>query len=156
MTSGVFSGVYSSPLGRLRVTGDGGRISGIALVTGPGRGSGVLPARVRQSLDGYFRGRPQKSRFALKGTPFQKKVWAQLASIPWGSSVSYAELARRIRKPRAVRAVANAVGSNPVAVLVPCHRVIASDGSLGGYAYGLKKKRWLLRHESKRARGRRG
>ena len=83
----------------------------------------------------------------LRGTPFQLAVWAQLRLIPAGSVISYAELARRSGRPRAFRAVAQACGANPVGVIVPCHRVIASDGSLGGFGFGLARKRELLRRE---------
>jgi len=143
-----FSALYDSPLGRLSVRGQGSAISSIAMVSG-GRASGKLPAPVRRCLDLYFAGSRKRTgaRFLLKGTPLQMKVWKTLTSIPWGESLSYAQLARRVKKPRAVRAVASAVGKNPVAVLIPCHRVIGSDGSLTGYAYGLKKKAWLLGHE---------
>jgi methylated-DNA-[protein]-cysteine S-methyltransferase len=83
----------------------------------------------------------------LNGTEFQKRVWHALRRIPSGSTISYAELARRIGDPAAVRAVGMANGCNPVAVIVPCHRVIGSDGSLTGYGGGLDRKRWLLTHE---------
>ena len=86
----------------------------------------------------------------LNGTPFQKTVWTELRRIPFGSTISYAELARRIGEPRAVRAVGMANGANPVAVIVPCHRVIGADGSLTGYGGGLDRKRWLLGHEGVR------
>ena len=153
MKTRPFSALYRSPLGRLRVRGAGGRISGIAMVTASHRGpEGRMPAPVRRCLDAYFRGKPSGGRFSMNGTPFQKKVWETLRTIPWGGTLSYAELAPRGKNPRAGRAVASAVGRNPVAILVPCHRVIGSDGRLGGYAYGLKKKAWLLRHE-KRDRG---
>ncbi|MGA0605010.1 methylated-DNA--[protein]-cysteine S-methyltransferase [Phenylobacterium sp. VNQ135] len=81
------------------------------------------------------------------GTEFQKKVWATLCDIPTGETWTYAKLARAIGKPAAVRAVGLANGSNPVAVVVPCHRVIGSDGSLTGYGGGLPRKKWLLAHE---------
>lgn len=82
----------------------------------------------------------------LKGTPFQKKVWQALKKIPKGATITYKELAKRVGKPDAVRAVANAVGANPFPVAIPCHRVIRSDGSLGGYSGkgGMKTKRYLL------------
>ena len=83
----------------------------------------------------------------LVGTDFQRLVWQQLRAIPPGSVISYAELARRVGRPRAYRAVAQACGANPVAVLVPCHRVIASDGRLGGFGLGLARKAELLRRE---------
>lgn len=83
----------------------------------------------------------------LNGTPFQKKTWQALRRIPAGSTISYAELAKRIGEPRAVRAVGAANGANPVAVIVPCHRVIGSDGTMTGYGGGLDRKQWLLAHE---------
>lgn len=82
----------------------------------------------------------------LKGTPFQKKVWKELLNIPKGKTITYKELARNIGRPKAVRAVGNAVGVNPLPVIIPCHRVVKSDGSLGGYSGkgGVKTKRLLL------------
>jgi methylated-DNA-[protein]-cysteine S-methyltransferase len=85
----------------------------------------------------------------LAGTPFQQKVWTELRAIPCGETWSYGQLARRIGNPAAVRAVGLANGSNPVAIVVPCHRVIGSDGTLTGYGGGLDRKRWLLAHESR-------
>ncbi len=81
------------------------------------------------------------------GTPFQRKVWRALREIPCGTTVSYARLAERIRQPAAVRAVGLANGANPVGIVVPCHRVIGSNGSLTGYGGGIERKRWLLEHE---------
>ncbi|MBI4516223.1 MAG: methylated-DNA--[protein]-cysteine S-methyltransferase [Deltaproteobacteria bacterium] len=86
---------------------------------------------------------------ALAGTPFQEKVWQALRAIAGGSTVSYGALAKRIGTPNAVRAVGLANGRNPVGVVVPCHRVIGSDGSLTGYGGGLARKRWLLEHEAR-------
>ncbi len=83
------------------------------------------------------------------GTPFQREVWTALREIPCGTTISYAELARRIGRPAAVRAVGLANGSNPVPIVVPCHRVIGTDGSLTGYGGGIDRKRWLLEHEVK-------
>jgi methylated-DNA-[protein]-cysteine S-methyltransferase len=83
----------------------------------------------------------------LNGTPFQKQVWQALRRIPAGTTISYGELAKRIGTPAAVRAVGTANGANPVAVIVPCHRVIGSDGRLTGYGGGLDRKQWLLEHE---------
>jgi len=83
----------------------------------------------------------------LNGTPFQKSVWQALRRIPPGATISYGELARRIGQPTSVRAVGAANGANPVAVIVPCHRVIGSNGTLTGYGGGLDRKRWLLAHE---------
>ena len=86
-------------------------------------------------------------RVDTEGTPFQEIVWSRLRKIPPGSTISYAALARAIGRPPAVRAVAGANGQNPVSIVIPCHRVIASDGTLGGYGGGLERKRWLLAHE---------
>jgi len=86
------------------------------------------------------------------GTEFQRAVWKALRSIPAGETVSYGEIARRIGRPKASRAVGAANGSNPIAIVVPCHRVIASDDTLCGYGGGLPRKRWLLEHEAKHAR----
>ncbi|HEX4166591.1 MAG TPA: methylated-DNA--[protein]-cysteine S-methyltransferase [Bryobacteraceae bacterium] len=83
------------------------------------------------------------------GTPFQREVWRELRKVPCGATVSYAELAERIERPNAVRAVGLANGSNPVGIVVPCHRVIGSGGSLTGYGGGIERKRWLLEHEAK-------
>jgi methylated-DNA-[protein]-cysteine S-methyltransferase len=87
------------------------------------------------------------------GTDFQREVWRALREIPCGATVSYGELAARIGRPRAVRAVGLANGSNPIGVVVPCHRVIGADGSLTGYGGGLERKRWLLEHEGKSMAG---
>jgi methylated-DNA-[protein]-cysteine S-methyltransferase len=89
---------------------------------------------------------------AAVGTPFQRQVWRALRDIPVGTTCSYGELAQRIGRPKAVRAVGMANGSNPVGIVVPCHRVIGSDGSLTGYGGGMERKRWLLDHESEQAR----
>ncbi len=83
----------------------------------------------------------------LRGTAFQRAVWAELRTIPPGTTITYGELARRVERPKAVRAVAQACGANPVAVVVPCHRVIGADGSLTGYASGIDRKRTLLERE---------
>ncbi len=88
-----------------------------------------------------------------RGSPFQMKVWIELLRIPAGTTVAYSEIARRIGSPDAVRAVGAANGANPIPVVVPCHRVVAADGSLHGYGGGLERKRWLLEHEGVTPRG---
>jgi methylated-DNA-[protein]-cysteine S-methyltransferase len=104
---------------------------------------------VRGELDRYFAGRLRqfRSRLAFRGTPFQSQVWQALCEIPYGETISYGELARRIGNPRAVRAVGLANGQNPIAIIVPCHRVIGSNGSLTGYGGGLPTKKALLELE---------
>ena len=107
-------------------------------------------ATVRGMLSRYFEGEHgviDTVAVELNGTAFQKRVWQALRRIPSGSTISYAELARRIGESSAVRAVGAANGANPVALIVPCHRVIGSDGTLTGYGGGLDRKRWLLVHE---------
>jgi methylated-DNA-[protein]-cysteine S-methyltransferase len=104
------------------------------------------------ALKAYFAGDMEaldKIPVVFGGTPFQKKVWKQLRRIPVGQTMSYGGLAKKIGEPKAMRAVGLANGANPVAVIVPCHRVIGSDGSLTGFGGGLSRKKWLLEHEAK-------
>ena len=106
--------------------------------------------QVAQALDDYFAGHP--ADFAalpldLRGAPFHLRVWQELRKIPPGETVSYQELARRLGNPKGSRAVGQACGANPIPLIVPCHRVIAANGSLGGFSSGLERKRWLLEHE---------
>ena len=117
----------------------------------PGEACGRQPLpNLGERLQRYFGGELgalDNIPVELNGTEFQKKVWQALRRIPCGSTISYAELARRIGSAPAVRAVGAANGANPVAVIVPCHRVIGSNGSLTGYGGGLERKQWLLAHE---------
>lgn len=110
-----------------------------------GRGDSALP-EARAQLAAYFAGdlRAFDLPLHLEGTPFQRRVWAALCEIPYGQTVSYGELAARVGSPGASRAVGLANGRNPIAIVVPCHRVIAADGTLGGYGGGLERKRHLL------------
>lgn len=111
---------------------------------------GRAPPTVRDPFEAYFRGDAEVLKavpWVASGTPFQQKVWEALCNIPAGETLSYARLAERIGRPTAIRAVGLANGANPVAVVVPCHRVIGSNGSLTGYGGGLPRKRWLLAHE---------
>jgi methylated-DNA-[protein]-cysteine S-methyltransferase len=108
------------------------------------------PAGLSAAMRAYFAGNLKAIDdlpVATGGTEFQRQVWRALRQIPCGETVSYGELARRIGRPAAVRAVGLANGSNPISVVVPCHRVIGSDGSLTGYGGGIERKRWLLAHE---------
>lgn len=110
--------------------------------------TGVLSG-VRRELDQYFAGRLRAftTPLAFDGTPFQHQVWTELCKIPYGETISYMELADRIRNPKAVRAVGMANGANPIAIIVPCHRVIGANGSLTGFGGGLPTKRALLELE---------
>ncbi len=111
---------------------------------------GTAPAAIRTALAGYFAGdlgSLSAVRCRFGGTAFQREVWSALRGIAPGTTTSYGALAARIERPKAVRAIGHANGANPISVVVPCHRVIGSDGSLTGYGGGLDRKRWLLRHE---------
>ena len=117
--------------------------------------SAAAPASITRWLDAYFAGEVQAlpmADIAVIGSDFQRQVWRALLAIPAGESRSYGGLAVELGHPRAVRAVARANALNPVSVIVPCHRVIGSDGKLTGYAGGLDRKRWLLEHETRIAR----
>ncbi len=110
------------------------------------------PAGLTSALRAYFAGDVRildRLPVDVQGTPFQNTVWRALRDIPCGETVSYGELARRIGRPAAVRAVGLANGANPVGIVVPCHRVIGASGALTGYAGGLPRKQWLLAHESR-------
>ena len=120
------------------------RFGGVALEAGAGT------AHVAAALDAYLDGQLDaldRLRVDLGGTELQRRVWGALRTIPAGQTRSYADVARQVGAPRAVRAIGAANGANPVAIVVPCHRVIASDGRLHGYAGGLERKAWLLEHE---------
>jgi methylated-DNA-[protein]-cysteine S-methyltransferase len=150
-----------TPIGPLLLVSDGAGLVELGL---PHGGKAATPPMdgeqsqsklhaARRQLDEYFAGTRRQFDLALHptGTPFQLEVWGALLAIPYGETVSYADIARRIRRPRAVRAVGAANGANPLAIIVPCHRVIGSHGDLVGYGGGLPAKRWLLAHERKHA-----
>jgi AraC family transcriptional regulator, regulatory protein of adaptative response / methylated-DNA-[protein]-cysteine methyltransferase len=106
---------------------------------------------LKKQLKEYFKGKRHEFTIPLvtPGTDFQQVVWSMLRKIPYGATISYLQQAKKIKNPGAARAVAGANGSNRIAILIPCHRVIGSDGSLIGYGGGIDKKRWLLDHERK-------
>jgi methylated-DNA-[protein]-cysteine S-methyltransferase len=145
-----------SPIGRLLVLAEGDALIALhpADVKGEGReardgtGHPVLE-RARVELAEYFAGRRRSFDLptAPRGTAFQHEVWRALGAIPFGATCSYAELATGLGRPTASRAVGGANGRNPLFIVVPCHRVIGTDGSLTGYAGGLERKKWLLQHE---------
>lgn len=124
-------------------------------ITGVMLRAATAPALLRMRFAAYFDhelGALDDIEVLTGGTEFQREVWAALRTIPAGQALSYAELAARLNRPRAVRAVGLANGSNPICVVVPCHRVIGANGSLTGYAGGVEQKRWLLEHERRFAR----
>ena len=142
--------IVETPIGALTpVVDENGRL--VRLTFGPGTEAGDC-ARVESQLREYFAGRRQSFdvELNLQGTEFQLAVWNELLRIPYGDTITYAELARRIGKPSAIRAVGAANGANPIPVIVPCHRVIGSNGTLTGYGGGIERKQWLLALEGRR------
>lgn len=143
--------IINTPLGTAVLKGDAEgitefRLSDESLETTP------VPTPLREAADQiieYFKGARKEFSLDLnpKGTAFERSVWTALQNIPYGTTISYMSLARKLGNPKAIRAVAAANGRNPLWILVPCHRVIGSDGSLTGYAGGLWRKQWLLEHE---------
>jgi methylated-DNA-[protein]-cysteine S-methyltransferase len=142
----------NSPLGITKIEGDGNGISIISVLS-EGEISAKIPKILQEAvtqLQDYFEGNRTEFTFKLnpKGTEFQQKVWQELCNIPFGKTTSYLDLSKKLGDVKAIRAVASANGKNPLWIVVPCHRVIGSDGSLTGYAGGLWRKQWLLDHES--------
>lgn len=142
-----------TPLGPAKITGDEHGIASVLILDTKEELSDSIPEYLLDcviQLKEYFNG--TRKTFDLKihpeGTTFQKKVWKQLETIPFGNTISYLQLSKQLGDPKAIRAVASANGKNPLWIIVPCHRVIGSDGSLTGYAGGLHRKQWLLNHES--------
>ncbi|MDW5289508.1 methylated-DNA--[protein]-cysteine S-methyltransferase [Formosa sp. PL04] len=145
--------IIKSPLGFTQIEGDTHGISSIKVLNSEETPSEDIPESLQNcviQLQEYFEG--TRESFSInqnpKGTEFQKKVWQALTEIPSGKTVSYLELSKQLGDVKAIRAVANANGKNPLWIVVPCHRVIGTDGSLTGYAGGLHRKQWLLNHES--------
>lgn len=141
-----------TPLGIAEIIGDEKGISKISILE-EGNESVIIPDVLKEAasqLDEYFLGKRDQFTFKLNpsGTEFQKKVWQGLLEIPFGKTMSYQELSLKLGDVKAIRAVASANGKNPLWIVVPCHRVIGSDGSLTGYAGGLWRKKWLLDHEN--------
>jgi len=141
-----------TPLGIATVIGDEKGVSAIS-VADEGEVSAIIPAILNDAvsqLNDYFEGKRNDFTFKLnpKGTDFQQKVWKGLLEIPFGKTMSYMDLSKKLGDVKAIRAVASANGKNPLWIVVPCHRVIGTDGSLTGYAGGLWRKKWLLEHEN--------
>ncbi len=143
----------NTPIGTLEIKGDKDGLASVhfldAEVENTSTISETLQPTINQ-LQEYFEG--TRTEFHIKlnpeGTSFQKKVWEQLQKIPYEKTVSYQEIANRLGDPKVIRAAASANGKNPITIIIPCHRVIGSDGSLTGYAGGLHRKKWLLAHEN--------
>ena len=144
---------YKSPIGTAKIVGDETGIISVSVIDDQIETSTVIPKNLQncvQQLNEYFKG--DRTEFDLKlnpqGTDFQKRVWNELLNVPYGKTRSYLEQSKKLGDPKAIRAVASANGKNPIWIIIPCHRIIGSDGSLTGYAGGLWRKKWLLEHES--------
>lgn len=142
----------ATPIGMAKIEGDEEGVALISIVETAQPSTVVPPVLLEavQQLQEYFVEKRNHFSFKLnpKGTDFQLKVWAELLNIPFGKTVSYLELSKKIGDLKAIRAVASANGKNPLWIVIPCHRVIGTNGSLTGYAGGLWRKKWLLEHES--------
>ncbi|HET6559764.1 MAG TPA: methylated-DNA--[protein]-cysteine S-methyltransferase [Prolixibacteraceae bacterium] len=145
---------YKSPLGFLILKSDGESVTGISFSERELQEMDhacTLLLECKKQLEEYFNGKTLEFDLPLSpvGTPFQRKVWEELMKIPKGQTITYHELAIRLGDPKLVRAVGTANGRNPVAIVIPCHRVIGAGNKLTGYAGGLNRKLWLLEHERK-------
>ena len=141
-----------TPLGIAKIIGDNKGISEISVLD-EGDISKSIPKELKEvvaQLKDYFSGKRNDFELKLnpKGTDFQQKVWQELGNIPFGKTITYLDLAKKLGDPKVIRAAASANGKNPLWIIVPCHRVIGTDGSLTGYAGGLWRKKWLLEHEN--------
>ena len=157
-----YIGWYASPVGQITLLSDGGALLGLWLEGQANFGCNQLAEavenealplfdQVRRWLDDYFLGLcpdPAGVPLSPMGTAFQKRVWQALLAVPYDSTATYGDIARQIGRPRAFQAVGSAVGRNPISIIIPCHRIVGSQGQLTGYAGGLERKQWLLRHES--------
>jgi methylated-DNA-[protein]-cysteine S-methyltransferase len=158
MIGDIYYAEISSPLGDLLLVSDGVSLLGVYYEDhrrGPARDANwrqdTAPFnQVQDELAAYFAGELQafSVKLAPRGSDFQREVWNELGRIPPGKTLTYAELAARVGRPKAIRAVGAANARNPISIIVPCHRVVGSNGTLTGYAGGLERKEWLLRHEA--------
>lgn len=145
--------IIETPLGRSKIIGNKNGISSMVVLDNDISLSKSIPKELKDCVDQieqYFKG--TRKEFELKlnpeGTEFQKRVWDELIKIPFGKTISYLDLSKKLGDTKAIRAVASANGKNPIWIIIPCHRVIGTDGSLTGYAGGLHRKKWLLDHEN--------
>ena len=150
----VYKTYYQSELGWIEITGNEEGVMTLEFVEEKGENDEYIPGCMKKCLtqiDEYFKG--ERKEFSVKlnweGTDFQIRVWEYLLTIPYGQTASYMEIAKALGDEKSVRAVGTANGRNNIAIIVPCHRVVGSSGSLTGYAYGVWRKDWLLKHEGK-------
>jgi methylated-DNA-[protein]-cysteine S-methyltransferase len=144
---------YASPIGTIVVRAHDTGVLSVSFSESAGQPSlpNLLVKQAIAQLDDYFRGKLTAFTIPLapEGTAFEELVWQSLRGVAFGDTCSYRDIATRLQNPKAIRAVGRANGANPIAILIPCHRVIGSDGSLTGYAGGMHRKRWLLDHEAR-------
>ncbi|MDB2385229.1 methylated-DNA--[protein]-cysteine S-methyltransferase [Polaribacter sp.] len=147
------SAYYKSPIGTAKITGDQDGIQSINIIEDDIETSNNVPVCLQDcvsQLEEYFTKNRKNFNLKLnpKGTEFQQKVWKELQEIPFGKTTTYLQQSKNLGNIKAIRAVASANGKNPLCIVIPCHRVIGSDGSLTGYAGGIWRKKWLLQHEN--------
>jgi methylated-DNA-[protein]-cysteine S-methyltransferase len=144
---------YKTPIGTAKIIGDENGITSVSVIDEEIETSKKIPTCLKdcvQQLEEYFKG--ERTNFTVKlnpqGTEFQQKVWVELLNVPYGKTRTYLEQSKQLGDVKAIRAVASANGKNPIWILIPCHRIIGSNGSLTGYAGGIWRKKWLLKHEN--------
>ena len=149
----ISTSTFNSPVGHINLTADGETIVELTMsqTAGPTFGKAKVLKEAEKQLTDYFKGKRKEFNFSFeaRGTKFQQSVWNEIARIPFGEVISYADIAREIGKPKASRAVGGAVGSNPIPLLIGCHRVLGASGKITGYSggEGIPTKRWLLKLE---------
>jgi len=157
MTKEIERGYYGSPIGGIEISVFDDAIVSICFQEDDEEfadtGNGEIFEQCEEELTEYFEGHRMKFDLLLAphGTDFEKQVWSELLDIPYGKTCSYIDIANRMNNPKAIRAVGRANGANPIAIVIPCHRVVGADGSLTGYSGELWRKRWLLDHEARTA-----
>ena len=150
----MFVDFYQSPLGFLKIQTNDTHVLHVDFVNKKSSQplGGKIGKNCQKQLEDYFSGKRKQFDLPLfwEGTSFQKDIWQALTGIPFGKTATYKEIAELVGNPKATRAVGQAINRNPIGIIVPCHRVIGSNGSLTGYADGLWRKTWLLKHEEKK------
>jgi methylated-DNA-[protein]-cysteine S-methyltransferase len=148
----IYMAYYQSPIGAVEIVGTQDKIVALNFVDKARSTDKELPLTLKEcvrQIDEYFNAKCKafSVELSIQGTDFQNTVWRQLLNVPYGKTVSYGDIAAAIGKPTACRAVGAANGKNPISIIVPCHRIIGSNGSLTGYGGGMWRKEWLLKHE---------
>jgi methylated-DNA-[protein]-cysteine S-methyltransferase len=150
----MYKTYYNSPIGTIEIVSDEDSIVKLDFVEEAGKNDGNIPEVLKKAvsqLDEYFKGKRKSFdlKLGVKGTEFQQSVWQQLRKVPFGNTATYGEIAKAIGNEKASRAVGGANNKNKIAIIIPCHRIVGSNGKMVGYAGGLWRKEWLLQHEKK-------